>query len=101
LIEDNKTIMIYGGWDPNGEDDNDSDIIFEDCFLLDTEKWAWRKGPKPVFAGVALDSEGDNGGAKRVGHDGLLMPSEDGTEVVVFGGRTPTGMTGDFQTLAI
>jgi hypothetical protein len=113
LLEDGKTICIYGGWDPNEDEDDaenknpaedDKDIIFKDCFLLDTETWSWKSGPTPVFAGDSMDpSEGEDGGARRVGHTAVLNPTKKGeNEVLVFGGRVPGDrFTGDFQTLTI
>eukprot|EP00566_Odontella_aurita_P030589 CAMPEP_0113597296 /NCGR_PEP_ID=MMETSP0015_2-20120614/40923_1 /TAXON_ID=2838 /ORGANISM="Odontella" /LENGTH=66 /DNA_ID=CAMNT_0000505127 /DNA_START=14 /DNA_END=210 /DNA_ORIENTATION=- /assembly_acc=CAM_ASM_000160 len=58
--------MIYGGWDPcadvrSQDDENDGEgvegesggsdeeTIFHDCFLLDTDKWSWRPGPRPKY----------------------------------------------------
>mmetsp|Transcript_32750 Transcript_32750/g.66863 ORF Transcript_32750/g.66863 Transcript_32750/m.66863 type:complete len:634 (-) Transcript_32750:435-2336(-) len=66
LLDDNKTILIYGGWDPNTEDDKGDDTIFGDSFLLDTTTWTWQKGPRPRFVGDSKKCE--NFGAHRVGH---------------------------------
>lgn len=88
LLEDNKTILIYGGWDPHEEDSQKSkneDIIYGDTYLLDTESWSWRPGPKPKF----VRSSGPNGGKHRVGHSAVLVPGLDETQVLVFGGRLP------------
>ena len=73
LLDDNSTILIYGGWDPNMEDDKGEDLIFGDTFLLDTKAWAWRKGPKPRYNGDAKNTTNNgppapNGGVDRVGH---------------------------------
>jgi N-acetylneuraminic acid mutarotase len=109
LLEDGKTICIYGGWDPNedaaGEDASTTDPksegdenIFKSSFLLDTETWAWRPGPKTVFGGsgskhLTVDDCGD----KRCGHAAVL----EGGKVLVFGGRVPgERLACDFQTLS-
>jgi len=101
LLEDNKTILIYGGWDPHDEDSQQSkneDTIYGDAYLLDTESWIWRPGPKPKFVG----SSGRNGRKNRVGHSAVLAPGVDATEVMVFGGRLPEDeFACDFQTFTI
>jgi hypothetical protein len=109
LLADQKTICIYGGWDPNSEDDNadmnnsdddnDEHIIFQDSYLLDIEKWVWRQGP-PVVAVASYDEHDTDSGPKRVGHTAVL--SKGGTEVLVFGGRIPRDrFAGDFQKLVV
>lgn len=91
VLADSKTVMIYGGWDPNGDDEeamneSDEETMFDDYYLLDTEKWNWRKG------GVAS--------SKRVGHAAVL--TENDNEVILFGGRIPGDtFTGDFEVLKI
>ncbi|KAL7465418.1 hypothetical protein ACHAXS_005740 [Conticribra weissflogii] len=100
LLDDNKTILIYGGWDPNIEDDKGDDTIFGDSFLLDTTNWTWRKGPRPRFLGDSKKC--DNFGAYRVGHSAVLAPGADGAEVLVFGGRLPESKFAcDFQSLSV
>jgi hypothetical protein len=65
LLSDGYTILIYGGWDPNTEDENsDEDLVFGDSFLLNTKTWTWTKGPKSRW----LKSSARNGGPNRVGH---------------------------------
>lgn len=89
LLKDGKTICIYGGWDPNDDEigGDDEEMIFEDSFLLDTEKWTWHPN-KPVHGKEA----------KRVGHTAVLR----GEEVFVFGGRVPGDtFTGDFQVVSV
>jgi hypothetical protein len=107
LLADKKTICIYGGWDPNSEDDNaemnsdddDEHMIFQDSYLLDIEKWVWRQGP-PVVAAASSDENDKDSGPKRVGHTAVL--SKGGTEVLVFGGRVPHDrFAGDFQKLVV
>jgi hypothetical protein len=107
LLADKKTICIYGGWDPNSEDDNaemndgedDELVIFQDSYLLDIEKWVWRQGP-PVVAAASSDENDKDSGPKRVGHTAVL--SKGGTEVLVFGGRVPHDrFAGDFQKLVV
>jgi N-acetylneuraminic acid mutarotase len=112
LLADNKTICIYGGWDPNTEEDptesminidgdDDEHMMFQDSYLLDIEKWVWRQGP-PVIAAASYDEhENDTDcGPKRVGHTAVL--SKGGTEVLVFGGRVPRDrFAGDFQKLIV
>jgi N-acetylneuraminic acid mutarotase len=109
LLDDGKTICIYGGWDPNedaaGEDASSSDPnsaedenIFKGSYLLDIETWAWRPGPKAVFGGSgSKDLTVDDCGDKRCGHAAVL----EGGKVLVFGGRVPgERLAGDFQTLS-
>lgn len=97
LLQDGKTILIYGGWDPCGE--NEEEEIFNDSFLLDTETWTWSKGPKTKYVS-GPDSQ--NGGSKRVGHSAVLAPSQNGTEVLAFGGRLPNeDFASDFQSLCV
>lgn len=97
LLEDGCTIMIYGGWDPNTEDEKGDDLIFGDSFLLDTRSWTWSKGPKPKYA--SFDGNAVNGGLERVGHSAVLAPSGDGVQVLAFGGRLRDGFAADFQSL--
>lgn len=100
LLEDGKTICIYGGWDPNEEDEaTGGENIFQGSYLLDTESWTWSEGPKPQPGGSGsphhdvLDC-----GPKRCGHTSALN-SETG-EVLVFGGRIPNEvLAGDVQVL--
>jgi hypothetical protein len=109
LLADKKTICIYGGWDPNSDEDdamnNDGDehMFFQDSYLLDTEKWVWRQGPPVAAAETATSSHDENDqdfGPKRVGHTAVL--SKGGTEVLVFGGRVPQDrFAGDFQRLVV
>ena len=82
LLDDQSTIMIYGGWDPNTDDEDIEDIILKDVYLLDTTTWTWTKVKNDV-------------GSRRVGHTSLLS----GSDVLVFGGRTPGGFTNEFLTL--
>ena len=93
VLADGKTVVVYGGWDPNDDsndeeeptDEDDEETIFDDYLYLDTENWTWRKG------GVA---------SKRVGHAAVLK--EDASEVMVFGGRVPGDeFTADFESLSI
>ena len=72
LMEDGKSIFVHGGWDPNAEDE-DQEVIFEDCFLLDTSTWVWTKLDQTVPA--------------RVGH--RAVQSKGGVEM--FGGRLEGG----------
>ncbi|CAB9502926.1 Host cell factor 1 [Seminavis robusta] len=103
LMEDQKTICIYGGWDPTTEDSDTpgDDNIFQDSFLLDTEKWTWTAGPSPVFGGLSpLDLSLQNEGARRVGHTAVKIPNQN--QVLAFGGRVPEDVfAGDFQTLSM
>jgi N-acetylneuraminic acid mutarotase len=104
LLEDGKTILVYGGWDPNVDEDvdngdavmSDEDYIFGDSFLLNTETWTWKPGPKPKFA---TDQVGIvNGGLKRVGASSILAPGDDMSQMLVFGGRiTNDRFSNDFQ----
>ena len=100
LLEDGKTIMIYGGWDPNEEDElTGEDNIFKGSFLLDTQEWTWKKGPDPQAGGSgSAEHILESCGSKRCGHTAALN-SENG-EVFVFGGRIPGEvLAGDVQRL--
>ena len=104
LLEDGKTILVYGGWDPNvdenEQDSSDEEPIFGDSFLLDTATWTWRPGPKPKFAPHQLGTV--NGGLKRVGSTAILAPGVDMTQMLVFGGRIPGDrFANDFQTTTV
>ena len=122
LLADQKTICVYGGWDPSEDDgsknakqednlNDDDEKIFSDSFLLDTDTWTWKKGSTPVFSGHSLDaSQGTDGGARRVGHAAVLNTTINNSngkgaannEVLVFGGRVPGDtFTGDFQALTM
>lgn len=102
LLRDGKTLCIYGGWDPNSDDDkakNDSYMFCKDTFLLDTETWTWRKGPQPTIADLPWDAHGMDGGPMRVGHAAVTL---DGEEILIFGGRVPGDrFAGDFQSLTV
>jgi len=96
LMSDGVTILVYGGWDPN----DDNDLIFGDSFLLDTKTWVWRKGPKPKY--TKSMNKMANGGAARVGHSAVLAPGAKGVQVLAFGGRVPENtFVGDFQSLVV
>ena len=95
LMEDGNTICIYGGWDPNGDEEDEN--MFKGSYFLDCESWAWRVGPKPIFAGSGCEFAVDNCGSKRAGHTSVL----EGGSVLVFGGRTPgERLASDFQKLS-
>ena len=104
LMGDGKTICIYGGWDPNAEDDgegeDDSNMFSKDySFFLDTKSWTWNKGPKLVAADLPLNVGGVGGGEKRAGHEAVRLESQD--EVLVFGGRVPGDrFVNDFQAIS-
>ena len=103
LLEDNKTILIVGGWDPLDDDEThggDENMICDDTFLLDTETWSWKPGPNSEF----VDNCGSTDfGRKRTGARSLLMPSNDSmSRVLVFGGRLPNEQfANDFQNLTV
>ena len=100
LMEDGKTICIYGGWDPNEEGEQEGEEnIFKTSFLLDTETWTWNKGPKALPGGSGTDRSMEDCGPKRCGHTATIH-SETG-EVLLFGGRIPGEiLAGDFQRLS-
>lgn len=101
LLNDGSTIMIYGGWDPNTEDEKGDDLIFGDSYLLDTKTWTWKRGPKPRYE--KSKNNASNGGASRVGHSAVLSPGgETGVQVLSFGGRLPENeFAADFQSLIV
>ena len=76
LLEDGKTIIVYGGWDPNEEDElTGEDNIFKGSYLLDTQEWTWKKGPDPQAAGSGTaEHHVEDCGAKRCGHTAALNP---------------------------
>jgi len=100
LLEDGKTILIHGGWDPNDET-SDDELIFGDSHLLDTSTWTWKTGPKPKFS--AGQRGAVNGGCKRTGASSLLAPGVDTSQVLMFGGRVPSEQTfsNDFQSFSV
>lgn len=98
LMDDGCTVMVYGGWDPNTEDEKGDDLIFGDSFMLDTKSWTWSKGPKPRYASFNGASV-SNGGLERVGHSAVLAPGGEGVQVLAFGGRLRDGFAADFQSL--
>ena len=111
LLEDGKTICIYGGWDPNEEaaattgEDQHQENIFKASYLLDTEHMSWRVGPKAVYdcgsnsGNDNQTTQADDCGPKRCGHMAVLHP-ESG-EVLVFGGRVPgERLADDFYKLS-
>lgn len=101
LLGDNKTILVYGGWDPCDEDEDFSDdkMICGDSFLLDTETWTWRPGPNPRH----MSQYGvENGGRKRTGASAVLAPGNGASAVIAFGGRIPNDtFTNDFQNMIV
>ena len=100
LLEDGKTIIVYGGWDPNEEDETTGeDNIFKGSYLLDTQEWLWKKGPDPHPGGSGSGKHIiESCGAKRCGHTAALN-TENG-EVFVFGGRIPGEvLAGDVQRI--
>ena len=100
LLNDGTTLLVYGGWDPNTEDENGNDLIFGDSFLLDTTTWTWRIGPKPRYV---KSNNASNGGVDRVGHSAVLAPGgQHGVQVLVFGGRVHDNeFACDFQSLIV
>jgi Galactose oxidase, central domain len=116
LLNDQRTICVFGGWDPNAEEvlgdqgiaagEDDSHMFSNDagcCFLLDTATWTWRKGGAVRNAADFLLSSvqsGMNGGPQRAGHAAAALDGED-NQVLVFGGRVPGDrFAGDFQLLS-
>jgi hypothetical protein len=100
LLDDGKTICIYGGWDPNEEDEaTGGENIFQGSYLLDTQNWTWLEGPKAQPGGSGSSHHHvEDCGPKRCGHTAALN-SETG-EVLVFGGRIPNEvLAGDVQVL--
>lgn len=99
LLADGKTLCVYGGWDPNDEAaTDDAEMIFQDCFLLDTETWTWSQ---PTGETRLVHEQGTNGGARRVGHAAILDQSQP-DRVVLFGGRVPGDQfSGDLQSLSV
>ena len=97
LLNDGKTICIYGGWDPNDEE-SEQENIYNKSYMLDTETWHWSFGPAPAFGGSGTEQVIDDCGGNRCGHSALLHP-ESG-EVMAFGGRIPgERLASDFQII--
>ncbi|KAL3926013.1 MAG: hypothetical protein SGILL_000012 [Bacillariaceae sp.] len=102
LLDDGKTILMYGGWDPNEEDEQSGqENIFKSSYLLDTENWTWKEGPKAIPFGSGTENHTvQDCGPKRCGHRAILN-SEEG-EVLAFGGRIPgEALAGDMQRLVL
>jgi hypothetical protein len=113
LLDDRKTICVYGGWDPNADDDgsgtnaapggdDDSHMFSSDkgcCYLLDTATWTWRKGGRVSHAAhLPPHIRGADAGSRRAGH--AAAPAGD-NRVLAFGGRVPGDrFAGDFQALS-
>jgi hypothetical protein len=99
LLDDGKTICIYGGWDPNEDDSNGEENIFKGSFLLDASTWTWSVGPKATPGGSGSEYFVEDCGPRRCGHTSVLNPQCG--EVMVFGGRMPGEiLAGDFQKLS-
>jgi hypothetical protein len=99
LLQDGTTICIYGGWDPNSDGDGgDGENIFKSSYLLDTQAWTWKEGPKAVAGGSGSPHHHlEDCGPKRCGADAVL----NGDEVLIFGGRIPGEiLAGDIQRLS-
>jgi len=96
LLDDGKSILIHGGWDPNDEEEDD--LIFDDSFILDTSDWTWRNGPVGNYGGG-----GPAKASKRVGYSAALVQSpRGGKEILAFGGRTMDAEFGnDFQVFQV
>ncbi|KAG6622173.1 Rab9 effector protein [Phytophthora cinnamomi] len=77
LLE-NRKVLIFGGWDPQRDDENASTTVFDDAFLLDIQAWEWQP--------VAFADEGVAAAAYRgrVGHGAVLDKSG---RVHLFGGQ--------------
>jgi Galactose oxidase, central domain len=75
LTDDQTTIVIQGGWDPNSDDDDDAEeeSLLDDCYSLDTTTWVWTK----------LESTSSNISCARVGHRAVYHDDQ----IHVFGGR--------------
>ncbi|KAL3917012.1 MAG: hypothetical protein SGILL_004912 [Bacillariaceae sp.] len=101
LLDDGKSILIYGGWDPNEEGEDGGENVFESSYVLDTEEWTWKEGPKPVSIGSGTDSHTiDDCGPKRSGHRAVL--NSDKQEILVFGGLIPgEALCNDMQSLVL
>ena len=82
LMADGTTIFVHGGWDPNSEDEEE--VIFDDCFFLDTTTWVWTRSGKTFSAGPC------------VGHRGVHYKDD----IHMFGGRLEGGkFSNDLLTL--
>jgi len=107
LLEDGKSILIQGGWDPQDERSDDT-IMYDDAFVLDTESWEWKK----VEVEGTKEGGSDEGPGVVVGHTAVLArgggyrgeeeevegEGEEGvreTRVLMFGGQDPGGVRKD------
>lgn len=77
LLENGK-ILIFGGWDPQRDDDNASATVFDDAFLLDTKAWGWQP---VIFAEEGVAAAAYRG---RVGHGAVL---DSNGRIHLFGGQ--------------
>ena len=90
LLSDQRSILIYGGWDTNEKEER----LFNDAFILDTKSWSW----SPVEANAVYWDGYEDNGDNRVGHSSILMPS--GQDVLSFGGRLQNDrFANDFQII--
>jgi len=67
LMADGTSILVYGGWDPSSEEEEED--VFGDAWLLDTETWDWSR-----VNDLRMEKQEDDEGAFRVGHSLMLLP---------------------------
>ena len=101
LLEDGKSILIQGGWDPQDETRDDT-TMYENAFLLDTQTWEWRalEGGREGSSLLADKALFPSPGV-MVGHTAVLAQAraedEEGpagertVRVLMFGGQDPKG----------
>jgi len=97
LLGDNKTILIYGGWDPMSSGSERDVVYFKDSFLLDTELWEWNPGPD-ISSGSAVCTQKDMSAMDdealryRTGQSALLSSSDgNSSDIILFGGQCQNG----------
>lgn len=117
LLDDGVTLLVHGGWDPSGGENDDDEVrYFSDAFTLNTKTWEWRRAvlspdmgdthkhvgsahasPGASSAPCALTGhtlvateprqQGNSGGSGGGGDDSGSIP----LAVAVFGGQTSSG----------
>mmetsp|Transcript_30923 Transcript_30923/g.40838 ORF Transcript_30923/g.40838 Transcript_30923/m.40838 type:complete len:719 (-) Transcript_30923:201-2357(-) len=96
LLADQKTILFYGGWDPVSLGSEQDIVYFKDSFLLDTELWEWLPGPE-IASGNGASNHNEIGEAEenllryRTGHSAILLPNENSSEIIFYGGQSQDG----------
>ncbi|KAF1328822.1 Rab9 effector protein, partial [Globisporangium splendens] len=85
LIKGSK-ILIFGGWDPQREDEAVATSVFDDAFILNTDTWDWESVVVTNQDKVSGDSE-DNTAVNLPGRVGHRAVVDADNRVFLFGGQ--------------